>query len=178
VGDGVQIFYSVHGDGESVIVVPVGRIVGDVQPLVDAGFRVVLMDSRGRGLSTTVTENVPISLETDLSDIDAIRQAVGAERINLIGMSYYGALVALYAAEYPDHVDRIVMLGPMAPTAKIFADRTPKDYSQHPAYLEIAEMRKAGLHESDPPAFCRAYYTAHAIELFAEPSRSDPSGLS
>jgi len=65
----------------------------------------------------------------------------------------------------------------MAPTAEIFADRTPKDYSQYPPYLEIDRMRREGLNETDPPAFCRAYYTAHAVELFNDPSRFDPSGL-
>ena len=46
--------------------------------------------------------------ETD-DDIDALRQALGAERIALYGTSY-GTKVALsYARRYPDHVDRLVL---------------------------------------------------------------------
>jgi proline iminopeptidase len=120
---------------------------------------------------------MPISLETDLADIDAVRQAVGAERVHLLGMSYYGALVALYAAEHPDHADHVVMVGPMAPTAELFVDRTPTDYSTHPDYVELDRMRRDGVHESDPVAFCRQYYKAHALELYNDPSRFDADEL-
>jgi pimeloyl-ACP methyl ester carboxylesterase len=46
--------------------------------------------------------------DTD-DDIDALRQALGAERVALYGTSY-GTKVALsYAQRYPDHVDRLVL---------------------------------------------------------------------
>lgn len=177
VGDGMTIFYRVIGGHGPFVLVPLGRIIGDLQPIADAGYRLVLMDPRGRGASSPVTAGTALSLETDLADLDAVRQAVGADEVSLIGMSYYGALVALYAAEYPERVDRIVMLGPMAPTAELFADRTAADNSQHPDYLELDRMRREGVHESDPVAFCRQYFKAHSLELYHDPSRFDESAL-
>jgi pimeloyl-ACP methyl ester carboxylesterase len=44
-----------------------------------------------------------------IEDIEAVRQAVGADRISLYGVSY-GTKVALgYAVAHPDHVDRLVL---------------------------------------------------------------------
>ena len=44
-----------------------------------------------------------------VDDIDAVRQALGVEKITLFGVSY-GTKVALgYAAKYPQHVERLVL---------------------------------------------------------------------
>jgi pimeloyl-ACP methyl ester carboxylesterase len=53
-------------------------------------------------------------------DIDALRQALGADKIALMGISY-GTHVALeYARAFPDHVDRLILdsiVGPDGPDA-------------------------------------------------------------
>jgi pimeloyl-ACP methyl ester carboxylesterase len=53
-------------------------------------------------------------------DIDALRQALGADKIALMGISY-GTHVALqYARAFPDHVDRLILdsiVGPGGPDA-------------------------------------------------------------
>ena len=44
-----------------------------------------------------------------MDDIDAVRRAVGVDKITLFGVSY-GTKVALgYAAKYPQHVERLVL---------------------------------------------------------------------
>lgn len=171
VGDDVRVFYSVIGDRGPVVLAPLGRIMGSLEPLARAGFRVVMIDPRGRGMSSPATDDVPLSLDADIADLEAVRQAIGEPRVSLIGMSYYGALVALYAAQHPDRVDRIVMIAPMAPTTGLFVEQTAPDNSAHPDYVELDRMRREGVHESDPVAFCRQYYKAHALELYADPSR-------
>ena len=48
-------------------------------------------------------------------DVEAVRKALGAEKIALLGISY-GARVALsYAQRYPDRVDRLVLQSPPPP---------------------------------------------------------------
>ena len=47
-----------------------------------------------------------------LRDIEAFRMASGLDRISLVGHSYGGLLAALYAAEYPDRVDALVLVAP------------------------------------------------------------------
>jgi pimeloyl-ACP methyl ester carboxylesterase len=49
------------------------------------------------------------STSDSVSDIEAIRQAIGVDKIDLYGVSY-GTKVALdYAIRYPQHVDRLVL---------------------------------------------------------------------
>jgi pimeloyl-ACP methyl ester carboxylesterase len=49
-----------------------------------------------------------------VEDIDAVRDALGAQRISLLGVSY-GTKVALgYAVAHPDRVDRLVLDSPVA----------------------------------------------------------------
>ena len=53
-----------------------------------------------------------LGLSAQLADIDRIRQSLGQERISLIGHSFGAFLAALYAAEFPERVDRLVLLAP------------------------------------------------------------------
>ena len=49
-----------------------------------------------------------------VEDIEAVRQALGVQRISVLGVSY-GTKVALgYATLHPDHVDRLVLDSPVA----------------------------------------------------------------
>jgi proline iminopeptidase len=45
-----------------------------------------------------------------VEDIEALRIALGVSRIALLAHSFAGALALEYAAQYPEHVSRIVML--------------------------------------------------------------------
>ena len=182
VAGGVEIAYRVVGHGEPTVVVPAGTIVGDVEPLA-ARHRVVLYDPRGRGRSTRYGPELAVSLEHDLADLEALRAALGLERIALLGISYYGAFVALYAAERPERVERLVMAGPMAPSAESFAGgwepeaEAEKAAADAAAEAELAALRAEGLEAADPAAYCRAYYRAYASGLYADPERFRCLGL-
>jgi len=182
VAGGVEIAYRVVGRGEPTVVVPAGTIVGDVEPLA-ARHRVVLYDPRGRGRSTRYGPELAVSLEHDLADLEALRAALGLERIALLGISYYGAFVALYAAERPERVERLVMAGPMAPSAESFAGgwepeaEAEKAAADAAAEAELAALRAEGLEAADPAAYCRAYYRAYAPGLYADPERFDPASV-
>lgn len=43
------------------------------------------------------------------ADIDAVREALGVERVNLLGISYGTHLALATLKRYPDHVDRLVL---------------------------------------------------------------------
>jgi pimeloyl-ACP methyl ester carboxylesterase len=44
-----------------------------------------------------------------VEDIEAVRQAIGADRISLYGVSYGTKVALAYAVAHPDHVDRLVL---------------------------------------------------------------------
>jgi pimeloyl-ACP methyl ester carboxylesterase len=44
-----------------------------------------------------------------VDDLDAVRQALGLERVSLEGVSYGTYLALSYARAHPDHVERLVL---------------------------------------------------------------------
>ncbi len=79
-------------------------------------FRVVLYDQRGTGESDRfpIAGEDPqalarLSAAENVEDLEALRQKLGAERLSLLGHSWGGALAVLYAAAYPEHVEKLVV---------------------------------------------------------------------
>jgi pimeloyl-ACP methyl ester carboxylesterase len=69
--------------------------------------RVITFDKRGIGLSDPVAS--PPTLEERMDDIEAVMNAVGAERAALLGYSEGGAMSALYAAAHPERTTSLIM---------------------------------------------------------------------
>jgi proline iminopeptidase len=53
-----------------------------------------------------------LGLEAQLADIERIRGSLGVERLVLAGHSFGGFLAALYAVEFPQHVEKLVLVAP------------------------------------------------------------------
>ena len=97
------------------------RGAGDyIEPFADAGRAVVLYDQRGSGRSDLVTDPALLTADHHVRDLEALRVHLGVERMTLIGLSWGAGLAALYAAEHPDRVERLVLVSPMAPAKKPF----------------------------------------------------------
>ncbi|MDO5651700.1 MAG: alpha/beta fold hydrolase [Moraxella sp.] len=62
-----------------------------------------------------------ISTESVVHDIDAIRQAIAVDKINLVGWSYGTKVVARYAEQYPSHLSAGVLDGVVDSTEDMFA---------------------------------------------------------
>ena len=88
--------------------------------------------------------------------MEAVRTHFGIDRASLIGWSYLGAVVALYAADHPEHVRAVVQIGPMAPRRETSTvpDRrgSPPDSAD---LRRLAHLDKAGLPTTDPVRYCR-----------------------
>ncbi len=72
--------------------------------------QVVSYDQRGVGRST-VPDDLDYSLDAHVADLEAFRNALGAENVQLVGQSWGGAVAAAYAATYPDRVSALVLVG-------------------------------------------------------------------
>lgn len=74
------------------------------------GLRLVFYDHRGHGRS----EWVPVEQCTHdqlVADVDGVREALGLERVSVLGLSWGGYLGLMYAARHPARVDRLVVVG-------------------------------------------------------------------
>lgn len=79
-----------------------------VQPLVDAGFRVIAPDLRGYG---ETEKHGPYDLDTLCGDVCALIESLGAERrVRVVGHDWGGAVAWHLASTRPEFCERLVVL--------------------------------------------------------------------
>ena len=109
-----RLSYTVSGDGPLVVAVPgMGDLRGTwrdiVPPLVDAGFRVAVMDLRGHGdADTTFVTHGDLATA---SDILALIDELGGPAL-VIGNSMAGSSAVIAAADRPDAVAGLALVSP------------------------------------------------------------------
>lgn len=90
--------------------------------LSNAGFDVYRYDQLGAGLSSRLDDVHDYTVTRHVADLDAIRDVIGAQRLNLVGSSWGGTLIASYLADHPDRVARAVVSSPSPLWAPAFDD--------------------------------------------------------
>jgi pimeloyl-ACP methyl ester carboxylesterase len=173
--DGTRLFYKTIGDGAEQVLVPVGLLLEEaLRPLAKDGRRLVFYDPRGRGRSDS-PDTLRISLDHQISDVEAIREGLGIERMALIGWSGLGMEMVVYAMRHPDRVTRIVQVAPVAPrntphNERAYAERASRIDQEAAARLE--KRRARGEFAGDPAGYCRAQAALNRGASFADPARA------
>ena len=113
--DGTQLFYERRGSGKRVFAVCGGPaddfryLAEDLAPLVDE-CELVFHDYRGSGRSASAPPET-YTLEQLADDLDELRQALGDDKIVVIGHSMGGFVALNYALRHPAHCERVVLAG-------------------------------------------------------------------
>jgi pimeloyl-ACP methyl ester carboxylesterase/uncharacterized membrane protein YvlD (DUF360 family) len=76
------------------------------------GFDVYLYDQVGTGLSGRLAKVREYGVQRDITDLDAIRQIIGAREMILIGNGAGSELAARYMSRYPERVAGVVLHSP------------------------------------------------------------------
>ena len=109
--NGTRLSYEIAGQGPAVILIHGGlvdsRLWDDQMNDFSKQCRVVRYDLRGFGKSADATE--PFS---HIEDLRALLDFLKIERATLVGLSLGGIIAADFALEYPQRVDRLVLVGP------------------------------------------------------------------
>jgi pimeloyl-ACP methyl ester carboxylesterase len=156
--DSVRLYYRVVGSGEEVVIIPMAEFHGSRLDRLARNRRLVLYDPRGRGRSDAVPP-ARVSLDYQLRDLDAIRQAIGVERTALIGWSGLGMEMWVYAARNPERVTRLVQLAPVPPRGSPYMDdmmRSRQSRTDTAAARAVEELSAQGGFRDDPAGYCRA----------------------
>jgi proline iminopeptidase len=172
-GDGVQLFYRTIGSGPDVLVMihggpgmDSGYMVADFGPLA-AHHRLVFYDQRGSGRSELLGDDASrYTIARHVADLEALRRHFGVDRMTLVAHSFGPAIAAAYAIAHPDHVARMIFLGPVPPRAGDLWIRYGKTLDARLSDAERAEMARqedALLHGPDPVAACRAYWAIGVV---------------
>jgi proline iminopeptidase len=128
---GVELAHFAEGTGRNVLVIHGGPGMPFIRPIsglsaLTGDYRFHYYDQRGCGESTrpiqrfessNTYENMQmldrvLGLGAQIADIERIRRILGDEKIILIGHSWGGFLASLYAAEFPERVEAMVLVAP------------------------------------------------------------------
>jgi len=85
------------------------------EPLVAAGYRVLVYDHRGHGCSDHVGAGGYYHFPDYLTDLEAVADALALERLNLVGHSMGGTVAGLFAGLRPERVGRLVLVEGLGP---------------------------------------------------------------
>lgn len=124
--DGVAIHVTEYGSGKPVVLLSGGPGFnpGYLEPLWKnlPGYRCIVPDQRGTGQSVGLNiDTVSMTVANYVEDLEAIREHLNLTKLTLVGHSWGGMLGMAYAAKYPTHLERLVLLGSGGATEKFFA---------------------------------------------------------
>ena len=109
--NGTRLSYEIAGKGPAVILIHGGlvdsRLWDDQMKDFSKQCRVVRYDLRGFGKSADASEAF-----SHIEDLRALLDFLKIERATLVGLSLGGIIAADFALEYPQRVDRLVLVGP------------------------------------------------------------------
>ncbi|QRK07202.1 alpha/beta hydrolase [Archangium violaceum] len=131
VAPGVRLHHMAVGEGRDVVVVHGGPGLPPAAPwraavLTGDTLRWHFYDQRGCGASSRPLTHAPtggtwqamrevearLGLAAQLADLERIRRLLGRERLTLVGHSFGALVAALYAAEWPERVEALVLVAP------------------------------------------------------------------
>ncbi len=156
--DELRIAYAVSGQGYPLVRAATWMsnvefdwrtaILGPLFRELSAHYRLYRYNPRGYGLSEG--SGAEISLDTMVTDLEAITNDAKLGRFALWGATASGSVTAIaYAARHPDRVSHLVLSGPIARGSLRRPNSTPEEREGFLAFVKLAEL---GWGE-DNPAF-------------------------
>ena len=131
VEDDIRLNWYAQGTGRPVLVVhggpgyPIHQPLAGLEPLT-TDFKFYYYDQRGCGKSTRPFDRFEspnfyanmkeleqtLGVGAQVADIERIRRLLGEEKLMLLGHSFGAFLATMYAAEFPEHVEALVLVAP------------------------------------------------------------------
>ena len=137
-------------------------LLPELDRLADA-MRLVYYDQRGRGRSAPGVAPADVTMESEVADVDTVRQALGLEEVAVLGHSWGGVLAMEYAARHPDHVSHLILMN-TAPASREDSIEFRDWLEAHRPRADAEEMEAVRTSEAyergDRDAEVR-YYRAH-----------------
>jgi pimeloyl-ACP methyl ester carboxylesterase len=116
VADTIKTYYEDHGDNRSyplILIHPIGGNVliwhHEISLLLKSGFRVIAYELRGH-YRTNMGKVGAYTMQDLVNDLHQLLKHLNIKRCSIVGHSIGGIIASMYAAEYPDSVDAIVLI--------------------------------------------------------------------
>ncbi len=112
--NGIKLYYEVYGQGAPLVVLHGNggsiQSAGSFYPDLIKQYKVIAIDSRSQGRSTTTNE--PLTYDIMASDVNALLEQLHIDSVFIWGQSDGAILALLLAKEYPKKVKRALAYSP------------------------------------------------------------------
>uniref|UniRef100_A0AAU2ACU3 Alpha/beta hydrolase n=1 Tax=Streptomyces sp. NBC_00093 TaxID=2975649 RepID=A0AAU2ACU3_9ACTN len=162
--DGTELACRVLGeerDGPPLVCLPGGPMqdsvyLGDLGGL-SAHRRLITLDLRGTGRSAVPQDPASYRCDRLVADVEALREHLGLDRLDLLGHSAGTNLALLYAARHPERVGRLALITPsvlalgitIAGDVRVATARLRRDEPWFPEAFAALEALVAGQASAD-----------------------------
>lgn len=126
--NGFKLFYTAFGNGTDLLLCLHGGPGGNLgvllplAKLADDRTKVILYDQLGCGRSEKPSDMSPFTIDYAVEEVEGIRRALGLGRINLLGVSYGGALALQYALKYQQNLRKLIVSSGFASVPEMVAE--------------------------------------------------------
>lgn len=172
--DGAELRYVVEGRGTPCIVIGIATYYQRLfSEEFKSGLRCAFADSRMFTAAARPPADGVYDMPVVLADVEAVRQALGWDRVVVVGHSMHAHVALEYARAYPDRVSHVVMIGmsPDWPTsdaqARLWASQaSPERRVAHEARQAARAAVQADTALSESDKFIRTYVLNGALYWF------------
>jgi proline-specific peptidase len=137
--------------------------------LAATGRRTVLYDQIGCGRSAA--SGLDWTVELFVEEVDAVREALGLDRVHLFGNSWGGMLAMEYALTQPAGLESLILASSPASIPQ-WVEETARLRSQLPADVQetLDRHEAAGtVHDEEYVAACMEFYKLHVCRVWPFP---------
>jgi proline iminopeptidase len=168
------LHYQRLGEGPPLVVVHGGPGMGyaymrELDVLAD-GRQLVYYDQRGSGNSPAGDPD-RITFAGSIADLDGLREALGLEKLDLLGHSLGAWIAVLYAAAHPERVHSVVLANTGPPAVPEFMKKFMADMEARRTRADRSEMERIQSSEAyakRDPATLEDLYRLRYIPFFRE----------
>jgi proline iminopeptidase len=118
---------------------------------LEGELTMIYLDQRGSGRSERPWTGA-YSIAVMVEDLEALRKQLGVPKLALMGHSFGGALALEYAAAYPQHVAKLVLVSAASSIPAACAARVAFLERRYPA--DLAKARAAAAEREETPDDC------------------------
>lgn len=164
---GYKTWYAVYGDvtsGKPPLVVLHGGPgyphyhLQNLSELAEHGYAVILYDQLGCGNSDRPDDPALWTIQLFIEELNALREHVGLERVNLLGHSWGGTLATEYVLAGAQGINKLVLSSPLLDTS-LWVEEADKLKDLLPK--EVAKTMRQ--HENAGTTDTQAYKDAYAV---------------
>ena len=159
--DGLEIYVRVEERGRRIVIDPLACWLARDLGWIGGDATVVFYDPRGRGRSSVPGGDSFIGIEADVADLECVRRTLRIDRCDLLGWSYYAAVIAHYARAHPGVVERLLLVAPVPLRRDPHMLRAALHLAERidPQAVERLEgLRLDGMDVNHPAAYARAFH--------------------